>query len=236
MELMMITADKIRQDIISLADKDFLQFHSRLVPGQSNIIGVRVPVLREYARKLSKVDSVETLLANISNDYYEEIMLQGMLIGLQKKIPWKSVKEQIIKFVPKIDNWAVCDTFCAGLKITRQYKEQMFELADAYCKKEGEYERRFGVVILLDYFVEPEYLPKIFRLFDLMNREGYYVQMAVAWALSICLIKEYDRTLEYLKTCQLDDFTYNKAIQKAIESYRITKEQKSYLRSIKRKD
>lgn len=225
---------KIKEEIFVLSDKKYKEFHSNLCPGTSNIIGVRVPVLRSYAKELSKEYKIEDLLKTIDNEYYEEIMLKGMLIGLDKK-EFNCILKEIEDFVPKIDNWAICDVFCAGLKITKKYKKEMWEFLQYYLKSDKEFFIRFGVVMLLDYYIEDEYIEKDFRIFDTIKNDAYYVQMAVAWAISICLIKFYDRTVKYLKTANLDKFTYNKAIQKAIESYRITDEQKIELREMKKR-
>ena len=136
--------------------------------------------------------------------------------------------------MPKIYNWGVCDTFCAGLKITRKYKKEMWDFIQKYLKSNKEFEIRFGVVMLLNYYIEEDYLEKDFKIFDKIKHDGYYVKMAVAWAISFCLIKFYDETVEYLKRANLDDWTYNKAIQKAIESYRISDTQKDDLRKMKK--
>lgn len=136
--------------------------------------------------------------------------------------------------MPKIDNWAVCDVFCAGLKITKKYKEQMWELLQKYLQADQEFQIRFGIVMILDFYIEKDYLQKDFEIFDTILNTDYYVQMAVAWAISICLIKFYDETISYLKIAKLDKFTYNKALQKALESYRITNEKKEFLRKMKK--
>lgn len=224
---------KIKEELISMQDKKYKEFHKGLCPGTENIVGIRVPILRNYAKELLKQYDWKTLIKNIDNEYYEEIMLQGMVIGLAKA-DFNSITQEIKKFVPKIDNWAVCDTFCAGLKITKKHKKEMWNFIQKYIQSKKEFEVRFSVVMILDYYIEDEYLEKIFEIFDSIKREEYYIQMAVAWAISICLIKYYDRTLNYLKTAKLDKFTYNKALQKAIESYRITKEQKQTLRDMKK--
>ena len=170
----------------------------------------------------------------ISDNYYEEIMLQGMLIG-EAKEEFNIIIKYIENFIPKIDNWATCDTFCAGLKITKKNKEKMWNFLQRYLKSKKEFEVRFGIVMILDYFIDEKYLKKDFDIFNNIKVDKYYVQMAVAWAISICLVKYYDKTIKYLlKEADLDDFTYNKSIQKAIESYRITKEQKDFLRKIKK--
>lgn len=224
---------KIKEKLFELADQKYKEFHSALCPGTNNIIGVRVPVLRNYAKELAKDYEITELLKQIDNQYYEEIMLQGMLIGLVKG-DLKMTQKQIEKFVPKIDNWAICDVFCAGLKITKKHVKEMWDFLQKYVVSDKEFEIRFGVVMILDYYITEDYLDKNFAIFDHIKSDKYYVQMAVAWAISICLIKFYDKTIQYLKQAQIDKFTYNKALQKAIESYRISNEQKIELRKMKK--
>lgn len=224
---------EIKEKLFELADQKYKEFHSGLCPGTDNIIGIRVPILRNYAKELTKEYEIKELLKQIDNQYYEEIMLQGMLIGLEKE-DFKMIQSQIEEFVPKIDNWAVCDVFCAGLKVTKKHKEEMWEFLQKYLESDKEFEIRFAIVMILDFYIEDDYLEKIFKIFDNISSQAYYVQMAVAWAISICLIKFYDKSLKYMEIAQLDKFTYNKALQKAIESYRITEEQKDILRSRKR--
>ncbi len=227
---------KIKQELKQLADEKYKEFHKGLCPGTENILGVRVPVLREYAKKLSKEYDIRELLNDIDNEYYEEIMLQGMLIGLEKAKDndIENILKDIEEFVPKIDNWAICDVFCAGLKITKQHLIEIWEFIQKYLVSDKEFEIRFGVVMILDYYITEEYLGKNFAIFNHIKSNQYYVQMAVAWAISICLIKFYDKTIEYLEQAKIDKFTYNKAIQKAIESYRISDEQKTELRKMKK--
>lgn len=225
----------IKNKLKKLVDEKYREFHSNLCPGTENILGIRVPVLRKYAKELYNNYSSEELLKTIDNEFYEEIMLQGMIIGFDKKASWNEIKKRIKKFIPKIDNWAICDTFCAGLKVTKKYKKEMWEFIKEYLKSDTEFEIRFAIIMILDYYIEAEYLKQIFEIFDNINSDKYYVRMAVAWAISVCLIKFYDETVEYLyKNTKIDNWTYNKAIQKAIESYRITKAQKEELRKLKK--
>lgn len=224
---------KIKEKLFQLVDQKYKEFHSKLCPGIDNIMGIRVPVLRNYAKDLAKEYEIEELLKQIDNQYYEEIMLQGMLIGLEKH-DFKTIQKHIKTFVPKINNWAICDVFCAGLKITKKYKEEMWELIQKYLKSSKEFEIRFAIVMILDFYIEEAYIEKDLKIFENITSQAYYVQMAVAWAISICLIKFYNKTIQYLETSKLDKFTYNKALQKAIESYRITDRQKDKLRKMKR--
>lgn len=224
--------NKIRQDLFAMQDLKYKEFHGSLCPDMNNIIGVRIPKLREYAKELYKNNNLEDI--KIEDKYYEELVIQGMLIGFQTKAPIEEVIKQVKEFVPKINSWAVCDTFCAGLKITKKYQTEMFKVIKEYLKSKQEYEVRFAIVMLLDYYINDQYIAQVLQILNNISLDKYYVQMANAWAVSICLIKYYNKTLEFLKTTKIDDFTYNKGIQKTIESYRITKEQKDYLRTLKR--
>ena len=225
---------KIKKELKQLADEKYRKFQKGLSPGIENILGVRVPILRDYAKKLAKEHKIRELLNHIDDEYSEEIMLQGILIGLEKDQDFKNILKDIEKYVPKIDSWGVCDVFCTGLKITKKHLKEMWNFLQKYVKSDKEFEIRFGVVMILDYYITEEYLEKNFDIFDNIKSDKYYVQMAVAWAISICLIKFYDKTIKYLKTAKIDKFTYNKALQKAIESYRITEEQKNELRKMKK--
>ena len=225
---------EIIEQIKNISDEKYREFHKSICPGVDQIIGVRIPKLRNYAKELLKKYKCQDLLKILKDEYYEEIMLKGMLIGLNQKENIEETIKRIKKFVPEINNWAICDTFCAGLKTTKKNKEKIWEIIKKYLESKQEFEIRFAVVMILDYYIEEKYLKEIYKICDKIKHEGYYVKMAVAWCLSICLIKYYDQTIEYLNNCHLDDFTYQKSIQKAIESYRITKEQKEELRKMKK--
>ena len=225
---------KIKKKLLELSDQKYREFHKNLCPGTENIIGIRVPILRKYAQELYKEKDWKQTIEEIDNQYYEEIMLQGMLIGQAKNENINTILKYMEEYVPKIDNWAICDTFCAGLKITKKYKKEMWNFIQKYLKSDKEFEIRFAIVMILDYYIDEEYLQKDFEIFNKIKHDGYYVKMAVAWAISICLIKFYDETVKYLNKANLDNWTYNKAIQKAIESYRISDEQKDFLRKLKK--
>ena len=225
--------NKIRQDLFAMQDLKYKEFHGSLCPDMDNIIGVRIPKLREYAKELYKSNNLKDI--KIEDKYYEELVIQGMLIGFQTKESIGEIIKQVEEFIPKINSWAVCDTFCAGLKITKKYQTEMFKVIKRYLKSTQEYQVRFAIVMLLDYYINDQYIDQVLQILDNVKLEKYYVQVANAWAISICLIKYYNKTLDFLNTTKIDDFTYNKGIQKAIESYRITNEQKEYLRTLKRR-
>ena len=225
---------EIEEKLKELSDEEYKEFHSNLCPGVDNILGVRIPKLKEYAKELTKKSSINELLSSIENKYYEEIMLKGILIGLDKNSDIQAIIKNIKKFIPLINNWAICDIFCAGLKITKRYKNDIWNLIQEYIKSDKEFEIRFGIVMILDYFIEEEYIEKNFEIFNKTKCDKYYVKMAVAWAISICLIKYYNQTLNFLINNSLERDVHNKSIQKALESYRISDERKNELRKMKR--
>ena len=142
--------------------------------------------------------------------------------------------EYITKFVPKIDNWAVCDVSCAGFKFAKKYQSEVWKFLKPYLESNKEFEIRFGVVMLLDFYITEEYIDKVLEILNKIQYEGYYVKMAVAWAISVCYIKFPKETFKLLQENSLDDFTYNKALQKIIESYRVSEEEKKTIRAMKR--
>ena len=222
---------EIQKELINLSDEKYKKFHSGICPGIDNIIGVRIPVLRNYAKELYKNEDWKDYL-KIKPRYYEEKMLQGMLIGLDVKEDIQTIQKYTEQFVPKIDNWAVCDTFVAGLKITKKYTIEMWNFIQKYLKSNKEFELRFAIVMLLDYYITEEYIDEVIKKLDKIKHEGYYVKMAVAWALSICYIKYPKKTFNYLLHNDLDQFTHNKTIQKIRESYRVNKEDKEKLKKL----
>ena len=224
--------DEVRKRILELADPKYKEFHSGLCPGTNNIIGVRIPVLRKYAKELAK-DDFRSYLSSIADDYYEEIMIKGMIIGLAK-METEERLNYISRFVPKIDNWAICDTFCAGLKFTNRNKDIVWEFIKKYQNSRKEFELRFLIVMLLDYYITDNYIDEVIKILDKTKHDGYYVKMAIAWTISVLYVKYPKITMEYLKNNTLDDFTYNKALQKIIESYRVSEEDKNIMRKMKK--
>ncbi|MBG9791364.1 DNA alkylation repair protein [Paenibacillus dendritiformis] len=223
----------IRAQIMALAEEKYRQFSASLIPNINNVVGVRLPELRKLARTIAKGDW-RTYLAQADSDYFEEVMLQGMVIGCAKA-DVEEILRHVAAFVPKIDNWSVCDSFCSGLKIASSHKERTWEFIQPYLASDKEYEIRFGVVMLLNYYADEDYIHQVLERLDRIKHEGYYVKMAVAWAVSICFVKLPDITMGYLRGNSLDDFTYNKALQKITESYRVDPGTKALIRSMKRK-
>ena len=228
-----MNVENVRKTLLALADEDYRIFHSKLVPGTENILGVRVPELRKLAKKLVKEDSREYFEA-APDMYYEEDMLRGFMVGYGR-MDIEERLDKVREFLPSIHNWAVCDCFCSTLKFTEKNREKVWEFLQPYFLSDKTYELRFASVMALDYYVLPEYAPAVFRYFDEMKSGDYYVQMAVAWAVSVYYVHLPEMTEAYMRENLLDDFTYNKSIQKICESYRVDKETKARLRSLKRK-
>lgn len=222
----------LRDKLFELSDDKFKTFHSRLCPNTDNIIGVRLPLLRQLAKEIAKGDW-RNFLSNSKEEYYEEILINGLVIAYAKC----DVEERlnyIESFVPKIDNWAICDSFCNTLKFVNKNKEIMWEFIQSYLKSYNEFEIRFAVVIILNYYITEDYINLVLKTLDNIKHDGYYVKMAVAWAISMCFVKFEEKTMAYLKDNSLDDFTYNKSLQKICESLRVDKNTKELIKSMKR--
>ena len=218
--------------IKTLADEPYLKMQKRLVPGEENIYGVRVPKLRMLAKQISK-SNWHDYLNDAQDNSLEENMLHGLVIGYAKM----NLDEQLSclkKFIPKINNWAVCDTCCSNLKFTLKNKEPVFEFLKPYIKSKNEFDVRFAAVMLMDFYITDEYIDKVIKIYDGIKNEGYYAKMAVAWGLSVCFVKYSDITMKYLNNNNLNDWTYNKALQKITESFRVDDDTKKIIRKMKR--
>lgn len=222
----------IKEQLEALREPEYQRFTAGLLPGVESILGVRLPKLRELAKKLAK-DNWKEYLEEAQDDSMEEIMLQGMTLGYAKGDLQE--KETFLRaFIPKIDNWSVCDSCCNSIKIAKEQPEEMWEFLQEYSHSEKEFEIRFALVQLLDYYVKEEYLQRVLTEIDKISSEAYYVEMAQAWAVSICYREFPKETAPFLRQNHLNDFTHNKALQKITESLKVSKAQKEYIRSLKR--
>lgn len=219
---------QVREELFKLQDLQYKAFHAALLPTvpQKQIIGVRVPELRKLARLLAKTDD------EIKGDYYEERMLIGMRIGYSKCII-ESYLQQLAAFIPLIDNWAVCDCCCSTYKFAQRYPREVWQFLQPYLLG-TEYEVRFAVVMLMDYFMIDAYIDQVLSILSDINREEYYINMAAAWALSVAYVRYPDKVLPILQSGQLPEGIHNKTIQKIRESNRVAKEDKQLLLQYKR--
>lgn len=223
---------EIREKLISLSENKYREFSSALVPNSDNMLGVRLPKLRKLASEIAVTDGISCLDGD--DIYFEETMLRGMVIGALK-IDTKKRLELISGFVPLINNWSVCDSFCASLKFIRKNKELMWDFIEPYCRSDKEFYKRFGAVIMLDYFVDEEYIEYTLKRLSEIKTTEYYSSMAVAWAVSVCYVKFPKETKAFLLSGVLDDDTYNRTIRKICDSYRVQKADKDFLKTTIRK-
>lgn len=229
-----MTNQEIKSRLESMAETKYKEFSQALIPGCRPMLGVRIPALRAFARELAKGDW-KTYLDNALDDTFEEVNLQGFVIGYVKA-DYETLLPYIRKYVAKINDWSLCDGFCATLKITKKYKSEFKKLLKEYAQKDTEFDQRFVAIMLMDYYLEDEDIDETLAMLDALKHDSYYRKMGVAWAVATAMAKQREKTLEYMQSGNntLDDWTYNKSIQKMIESYRISDEDKIMLRSMKR--
>lgn len=191
------------------------------------MIGVRVPIIREYAKELLK----EKNTIVFKDEYFEEIMLHGFYIA-GSKTDFNTKCKQIDEFVPLIDNWSVCDSFVTSLKFIKKNRNEYYPKLKKYLNSKKEYYQRYGLVVLLHHYVNDYYLDEIFKVLETVKYNGYYSLMAGAWLLSWCFIYDFNTTLKYVKNNELNEFVYKKGIQKSLDSYRVSDSDKQTLRKL----
>ena len=229
-----VTADKVREFLQENEDVKYRNFHSSLLPGVSNVMGVRLPVLRKYAKQISAMNWQEWFI-RADDQWYEETMLRGLVIAYAKMDCGQRLK-YVEKFVPDINSWGVCDCFCSTLKDADKYPKEYWDFIEKYLISDREYEERFAAVILLVHFVKREYLEESIRRLERITQPDYYAKMAVAWAISVYFAAFPYEMLAYLQgSHKLDEFTYKKALQKITESYRVDKEMKKVIKEMRQR-
>lgn len=227
----------VKENLLQLAGDGNKKFTESLHPGIEHVLGIRIPALRRLAAQIAK-DDWQSYLRTADTYYMEERMLQGMVIGHLKMKDTEEYLALVAKFIPLINSWSVCDTFdfCGKQRFVDKNKEKVWQFLEQWMASDKEYEIRFGVVMAMGHYIDEEYIDKVLLRMDRISHEGYYVKMAVAWSLSVCYVKFPEKTMNYLKKNHLDDFTYNKALQKIVESYRVSAEDKEAIRSMRRKN
>ena len=229
-----ITAEIVRHRLEVMSDEKYREFHSGLLPGTDNVLGVRLPALRSLAKEISQKDW-EDWFEQADDRYYEETMLRGLTIAYAKMDKERRFS-YIRQFVPQIHNWAVCDCFCNTLKDAKKYPGEYWKFLEPYFDSDEEYEARFGAVMLLGHFVTEDYLEEGLKRLERIHQEGYYAKMAAAWAISVYYAAFPKRMLIYLQEeHRLDAFTYRKSLQKILESYRVSGENKAVIRQMRQR-
>lgn len=233
-ETEMITPENIKDVLNGYVDEKFREFTSALIPGSRPILGVRVPQLRKIAKEIAK-GNWQTYLKEAPEDTYEEVAVKGFVIGYVKE-ELDVLLPYIAEHIEKINDWSLCDGFCSNLKIVIKHKEEFLEFLLPYAKIDDEFKQRVVAVMLMNYYLTDEYIDMSLEVLDSLKNEKYYCKMAVAWAIATAWAKQREKTYCYMQdgNNSLDDWTYNKAIQKMLESYRVSDEDKAMLRGMKR--
>ena len=221
----------ILDEILKNCDSTYCEFSKKLIPDTDNILGVRAPVLKQIAKKYANTDTGLGFLRSLPHKYHDEDMAHAYMLGFLK-CSYEERKSLLMEFLPYVKNWAVADSLCMGLKDFFKDKEKSLDLVLSLTKSDMPYFVRVGLVCMLCYYVKKEYLPTLTKVCESIKSEHYYVKMALSWLISVMLVKEYESSLSLLDG-RLNTWVHNKSIQKACESYRIDKERKQYLKTLK---
>ncbi len=222
---------KVIEELIKLQDKDYGDFHSKLIPDmpREKLIGVRTPDVRKLAKAFAKDPECQKFLNTLPHNYYEEYILHGILISEMKD--YDQCITYLENFLPYVDNWAVCDLM--NPKPFKNNRDKLLEKIKVWIKSNHTYTCRFAILTLMKHFLDEDFKTEYLKMPASVHSDEYYVNMMIAWYFATALAKQWDATIPYFEKPVMDKWTHNKAIQKARESYRVTKEQKEYLKTLK---
>lgn len=221
----------LREKLFALQDLKYREFNSKLMPtvDPETVIGVRTPDLRKLAKEFAKTPQAVEFMKCLPHEYYEENNVHGFIIETIKD--YDEAIAQIEIFLPYIDNWATCDLISP--KVFKKHLPELLEKIKEWTKSGETYTVRFGIEMLMSHYLDAEFKAEYLEIPASVKSDEYYVNMMIAWYFATALAKQYDAALPYIENARLDKWTHNKAIQKAVESYRITAEQKAYLKTLK---
>ncbi|MBQ6406424.1 MAG: DNA alkylation repair protein [Butyrivibrio sp.] len=223
--------DEIIRELFRLQDKDYALLQAKIIPNiaSEKIIGVRTPALRTFAKTLYKDSDIEAFLSGVPHRYFDEDQLHAFVISLEKD--FDRCITRVDAFLPYIDNWATCDQLSP--KVFKKNPEKLLPFIQTWIKSDKTYTVRFAIGMLMQHFLDENFDTKYVDMVAEIRSKEYYINMMIAWYFATALAKQYKSALPYIEEKRLDSWTHNKAIQKSVESYRITDEQKKYLKSIK---
>ena len=221
----------VQKRLFEMQDAEYRDFHAKLVPTmeKTKFIGIRTPMLRKFAKKFGKTEESEIFLQVLPHQYYEENNLHGLLI--EQIRDYDKCLEELERFLPFIDNWAPCDLL--ALHMMKKHRDVFIREVFRWIESDQPYTIRFGISMLMRHYLDEEFKTEYPEKVAAIRSEEYYVNMMRAWYFATALAKQYENVLPFLEKRQMDVWTHNKTIQKAIESYRITSEQKEYLRTLR---
>ncbi|MBQ3372471.1 MAG: DNA alkylation repair protein [Oscillospiraceae bacterium] len=225
--------DEIREELYRLQDQKYRDFQSKLIPtaDPDTVIGVRTPELRKFAKQLIKREDIAVFLNDLPHRTFDENQLHAFLLSESKD--YETCIAEVERFLPFVDNWATCDQMSP--KVFRKHKAELLEHIREWLHSEKTYIVRFGVGMLMEHYLDEAFDCSYPEMVAELRSDEYYINMMIAWYFATALAKQYESILPFLEQHQLAVWTHNKTIQKAVESYRITSEQKEYLKSLKRK-
>ena len=223
--------NKVASELFEMRDPKYAEGQRTIIPtvDPERIIGVRTPALRDYAKVLSKEERVKDFLADLPHGYFDEDQVHAFVISLEKD--FNKCAEEVETFLPYIDNWATCDQMSP--KVFKKTPEKLLPYINRWIASDETYTIRFGIKMLMEHFLGDRFSTEYPDMVTNVQSDEYYVNMMRAWYFATALAKQYEAVIPYIEEKRLDDWTHNKAIQKSIESYRITDEQKAYLRTLK---
>ena len=223
--------NEIRDELFRLQDSGYRDFQSKLMPtiDASTAIGVRTPALRALAKKLVKREDVGLFLSDLPHAYFDENQLHAFIVSELRD--FTACLQEVERFLPYVDNWATCDQMSP--KVFKKHREELLDPIKRWISSDATYTVRFGVGMLMEHYLDDDFDPSYLDMVAAVRSEEYYIRMMVAWYFATALAKQYDTALPYLRDQRLDRWTHNKTIQKAVESRRISPEQKDCLRGLK---
>ncbi len=224
---------KVREALYALQDPEYQAFQSKLIPNvdPQTVIGVRTPALRKFAKEFGKTEDVAEFLKALPHSCYEENNLHGFLIETIKD--YDTCVAHLEAFLPYVDNWATCDMMAP--KVLGKHTDRLTERIREWISSEHTYTIRFGIGLLMRFYLDEKFEPIFPEMVAEVRSEEYYVNMMIAWYFATALARQYDAVLPYLVDRRLSPWVHNKTIQKAVESNRIDRETKSYLRTLRMK-
>lgn len=223
--------NSLQKQLFELQDLKYRDFHSKLLPGidKEKIIGIRTPQLRKFAKEFAKTKEADLFLQDLPHTYYEENNLHMMLVSWMKD--YGACLKEVRRFLPYIDNWATCDLPLP--KCFEKHKTELLPEIQSWIMDTHTYTIRYGIGVLMRLYLDEAFSPEFPELVAQVRSEEYYVNMMIAWYMSTALAKQWETIIPYIEQKKLPEWVHRKTIQKAVESYRITPEQKAYLKTFR---
>ena len=215
--------------LYSLSDKEYKEFSSKITITNLKIIGIRVPILRSISKKILKTN-VEDYFKLVNNKLYEEVFIYGLVLANSSE---DLIDKYLLDFINRVDNWAICDSFCNSLKIVNKKMGKYWIYFTNLINLDKEYQTRISIVIMMLYYLNNQYIDRVLNIVSSINSDYYYINMAISWLLSVAIIDYEDKVLDILKSKKLNKFVQNKTISKIQDSYRVSKSLKDEVKKFR---